>query len=129
MSLLEGRIVLNNQLQREEELLLLLNEQVILDKRVKTMKKEWKRDGIISIQLSILYGIEKQLNERYQKSNRHLPGHSYESSECRHSPKRTEYLEQERAVLQEIISGKEAGSDISRTGMEKRQNKYLKERW
>ena len=24
---------------------------------------------------------------------------------------------------------KEAGSDISRTGMEKRQNKYLKERW
>ena len=52
-----------------------------------------------------------------------------EASECRHSPKRTEYLEQERAVLQEIISGKEAGSDISRTGMEKRQNKYLKERW
>ena len=46
MSLLEGRIVLNNQLQREEELLLLPNEQVILDKRVKTMKKEWKRDGI-----------------------------------------------------------------------------------
>lgn len=44
-------------------------------------------------------------------------------------PKRTEYLEQERAVLQEIISGKEAGCDISRTGMEKRQNKYLKERW
>ena len=42
----EGRIVLNNQLQREEELLLLPNEQVILDKRVKTMKKEWKRDGI-----------------------------------------------------------------------------------
>ena len=52
-----------------------------------------------------------------------------EASECRHSPKRTEYLEQERAVLQEIISGKEAGCDISRTGMEKRQNKYLKERW
>lgn len=52
-----------------------------------------------------------------------------EASECRHSPKWTEYLEQERAVLQEIISGKEAGSDISRTGMEKRQNKYLKERW
>ena len=46
VSLLEGRIVLNNQLQREEELLLLPNEQVILDKRVKTMKKEWKRDGI-----------------------------------------------------------------------------------
>ena len=44
-------------------------------------------------------------------------------------PKRTEYLEQERAVLQEIISGKEAGCDISRIGMEKRQNKYLKERW
>ena len=39
-------------------------------------------------------------------------------------PKRTEYLEQERAVLQEIISGKEAGCDISRTGMEKRQNKF-----
>lgn len=52
-----------------------------------------------------------------------------EASECRHSPKWTEYLEQERAVLQEIISGKEAGCDISRTGMEKRQNKYLKERW
>lgn len=31
---------------------------------------------IIVIQLSIRYGIEKQLNERYQKSNRHLPGHS-----------------------------------------------------
>ena len=52
-----------------------------------------------------------------------------EASECRHSPKWTEYLEQERAVLQEIISGKEAGCDISRIGMEKRQNKYLKERW
>lgn len=52
-----------------------------------------------------------------------------EASECRHSPKRTEYLEQERAVLQEIISGKEAGCDISRTGMEKRQNKFIKERW
>ena len=96
-------------------------------------KTSWQfnttRYRIISIQLSILYGIEKQLNERYQKSNRHLPGHSYESSECRHSPKRTEYLEQERAVLQEIISGKEAGCDISRTGMEKRQNKFIKERW
>lgn len=42
VSLLEGRIVLNNQLQREEELLLLPNEQVILDKRVKTMKKNGK---------------------------------------------------------------------------------------
>ena len=52
-----------------------------------------------------------------------------EASECRHSPKWTEYLEQERAVLQEIISGKEAGCDISRTDMEKRQNKYLKKRW
>ena len=39
------------------------------------------------------------------------------------------FLEQERAVLQEIISGKEAGCDISRTGMEKRQNKFIKERW
>ena len=40
-----------------------------------------------------------------------------EASECRHSPKWTEYLEQERAVLQENISGNEAGCDISRTGM------------
>ena len=47
-----------------------------------------------------------------------------EASECRHSPKWTEYLEQERAVLYEIISGKEAGCDISRTYMEKRQNKF-----
>lgn len=47
-----------------------------------------------------------------------------EASECRYSLKWTEYLEQERAVLQEIISGKEAGCDISRTGMEKRQNKF-----
>ena len=52
-----------------------------------------------------------------------------EASEGRHSPKWTEYLEQERAVLQEISLGMEAGCDISRTGMEKRQNKYLKERW
>lgn len=52
-----------------------------------------------------------------------------EASECRHSPKWTEYLEQERAVLQENISGNEAGYDISRTGMEKRQNKFIKERW
>lgn len=40
-----------------------------------------------------------------------------EASECRHSPKWTEYLEQERAVLQENISGNEAGCNISRTGM------------
>ena len=49
-----------------------------------------------------------------------------EASECRHSPpKWTEYLEQERAVLQENISGNEAGCDISRTGMEKHQNNIL----
>ena len=40
-----------------------------------------------------------------------------EASECRHFPKWTEYLEQERAVLQENISCNEAGCDISRTGM------------
>lgn len=43
-------------------------------------KTSWQfnttRYRIISIQLSIQYDIEKQLNERYQKSNRHLPGHS-----------------------------------------------------
>ncbi len=48
-----------------------------------------------------------------------------ESSECRHSSKWIEYFEQERVVLQEIISGNEAGCDISRTGMEKRQNNIL----
>ena len=48
-----------------------------------------------------------------------------EASECRHSPKWTEYLEQERAVLQEIISGNEAGCDISRTDTGKRQNNIL----
>ena len=48
-----------------------------------------------------------------------------EASECRHSPKWTEYLEQERAVLQEIISGNEAGCDISRTDIGKRQNNIL----
>ena len=49
----------------------------------------------------------------------------YEASKCRHSPKWAEYLEQERAVLQEIISGNEAGCDISRTDIEKRQNNIL----
>jgi len=48
-----------------------------------------------------------------------------EASECRHSHKWTEYLEQERAVLQEIISGNEAGCDISRTDTGKRQNNIL----
>ncbi len=53
-----------------------------------------------------------------------------EVSECRHSPKWTEYLEQERAVLQEIISGNETGCDISRTDTGKRQNKhFIKGKW
>ena len=46
-----------------------------------------------------------------------------EASECRHSSKWIEYFEQERVVLQEIISGNEAGCDITKMVWGKKKKK------
>lgn len=73
VSLLEGKIALDNRLRREAELILLPNECVILDKKVGVMRKELKKsgsdlkwiDGILSFDEVLLPEVVQILERNY----------------------------------------------------------------